>query len=217
MVYRLLLGMALVGCASGALAEGRAIAIRAGALGLGVEYTHELTDRIAVRGGLNGSSLGFNDDRSGIHYDFDLVWDSLSVGIDFHPLKTAFRISGGILRNDNRLNAVSEPTTDIVVGDTTYTPEEVGTLRGRVSFDHTSPFVGVGWDWSRKKRRHFGMSFDLGVLDQGKPDVSLTGSGTLLGDPAFQADIEAERAQLADSLSGLDLVPYMSVGFVIRF
>lgn len=217
MVHKLMLGLVLLGFGSGALAEGRAIAIKAGALGLGVEYTHELTDRIAVRGGLNGSSLGYSDERSGISYDFDLVWDSLTVGIDFHPLKTAFRVSGGILGNHNRLDAVSRPVTDIVVGNTTYTPDEVGTLTARVSFAHTSPFVGVGWDWSRKKRRHFGMSFDLGVLDQGKPHVSLVGSGTLLGDPAFQADIEAERAQLADSLSGLNLVPYMTAGFVIRF
>lgn len=216
MIRGLLLALALAGSSSIAQAEGRAIGLKAGSLGLGVEYTHEFNERLSVRGGLNGSTLGFRDERSGISYDFDLRWDSLSVGVDFHPFKTPFRISGGLLRNDNRLDAVSRPTDNVVIGDTTYTPDEVGALTGRVSFDRTSPFVGVGWDWSRT-RRHFGMSLDIGALDQGSPEVSLTGSGTLLGDPGFQADIESERAQLADSLSGLKLVPYLTVGFVVRF
>ncbi len=215
MIRRLVLVLGLLGPASVAWADGQAIGLRAGALGLGVEYTYELTDRLALRGGLNGSKFGFDDERSGISYNFDLVWDSLSVTFDFHPLKSAFRVSGGVLRNDNRLDAVSRPANDITVGDTTYTPDEVGTLAGRVSFKHTAPFVGVGWDWSRK-RRHFGMSLDLGVVDQGAPKVSLEGSGTLLGDPGFEADIEKERADLAGSLSNLDLLPYLTVGFVIR-
>lgn len=217
MTFRWLAALLLLGPSSMALADGQAIALKAGALGIGVEYTYELTDRIALRGGLNGSSLGFNDERSGIAYDFNWVWDSLTVTFDFHPLKSAFRVSGGFLRNDNRLDAVSTPAGDIQVGNTTYTPAEVGTLSGRISFARTSPFVGVGWDWSRKRRRHFGMSLDLGVLDQGSPRVSLEGSGTLLGDPAFESDIAAERADLANSLSDFDTLPYLNVGFVFRF
>ena len=197
MLRKCLMVCALAGSSSVALADGQAIGLKAGALGLGVEYTYELTDRIALRGGLNGSKLGFDDVRSGIDYNFDLVWDSLSVGVDFHPLKRAFRVSGGFLHNQNRLDAVSTPAADVEIGNTTYTPAEVGTLSGRVAFRRTAPFVGVGWDWSRKRRRHFGMSLDLGVLDQGSPRVSLEGSGTLLGDAAFEADLAAERADLA--------------------
>jgi hypothetical protein len=199
-----------------AFAEGQAIALKAGALGLGVEYTHEVGDRVAIRGGFNGSRLGFGREESGIRYDFNLVWDSWSVAADFHPLKGPFRVSGGVLGNRNRLEGSSRPTADITVGDNVYTPSEVGTLTGRVSFRRASPFVGVGWDWWRRKK-FFGTSLDLGVLSQGAPKVSLVGSGTLLGDPQFQADIETERGQLADSLGRLDLVPYLSVGFALRF
>jgi hypothetical protein len=61
------------------------------------------------------------------------------------------------------------------------------------------------------------MSFDIGVVSQGAPRVSLTGTGTLLGDPAFESDIAAEEAELTRSLDDLDLVPYMTLGFVFRF
>ena len=61
------------------------------------------------------------------------------------------------------------------------------------------------------------MSFDLGVLDQGAPNVTLRATGSLLGDPAFEQDLRDEEAQLRDSLGNLDLLPYMTVGFVFRF
>jgi hypothetical protein len=202
--------------ASAALADGHAVGLKVGALGLGAEYTHELTDRIALRGALYGSELGFDAEESGIDYEFDVVWDSLSAGVDFHPLKSALRLSIGILKNDNALELVSRPTGNVTVGDTTYTPSQIGTLTGSMQFDGTATFAGVGWDWSRGKRL-FGMSLDLGVVDQGNPVVTLQGNGTLLGNPSFEQDINAEEAELAGEASDLDLVPFLSVGFQFRF
>ena len=91
----------------GALAEDHAVGAKAGLLGLGVEYAHSIGDRWAVRVGWNGSELGFGAEESDIDYDFDLVWDSLAVGFDFYPTRGALRLSAGVLRNDNRLEARS--------------------------------------------------------------------------------------------------------------
>jgi hypothetical protein len=212
-------GIALAGICllpTAAWAGDNAIGIKAGALGLGVEYTRNLSDRWAIRGGINGSQLGFDGEESGIDYQFDFVWDSLSIGVDLHPFKSPFRLTAGILRDNNGLNGESRPTSNVTIGNTSYTPAQVGVLTSTVGFKQTAPFVGLGWDWSLKKR-HFGMSFDMGVLDQGSPRVTLRGSGTLLGDPAFQQDVATEEAQLRDSLRDLDLLPYLTVGFVIRF
>lgn len=197
------------------LAEGHAIGLKAGALGLGVEYTHEFSERLAIRAGINGSEYGFDGEESGIDYEFDLVWDSISVAVDFHPLTTALRLTGGLLRNDNRLEAVSRPSGNVTIGGDTYTPAEIGTLTGRIGFDDTALFAGVGWDWSKRKR--LGMSLDIGIVDQGAPSVRLRGSGTALGDPMFQDDIAAEEAELAAELDDLDLLPYLTLGLVIRF
>ena len=199
-----------------AWAGDNAIGIKVGALGLGVEYTRSLTDRWAVRGGINGSQVGFDGEESGIDYQFDFVWDSLAVGADLHPFKGPFRLSAGVLHNKNGLDGSSHPSGNVTIGNHTYTPAQVGVLTTTVGFKETAPYLGVGWDWSRK-RKHFGMSLDLGILDQGSPLVALRGSGTLLGDPAFQADIVREEAELRDSLSDLDKLPYVTVGFVIRF
>ena len=47
--------------------------------------------------------------------------------------------------------------------------------------------------------------------------MTLRGSGTLLGNPAFQQDISTEVAELTDEASDFDLVPFLSVGFQFRF
>ncbi len=217
MIRRLsLLGLLALQAPAFAEGHGHGVAFKAGALGLGLEYTYQMNDRVAFRGGINGSQFSGDGDESGIHYDVDVIWDSLSVGVDFHPLKSAFRLSAGVLSSDNRLEAVSRSTTNVTIGDTVYTPAEVGTLFGEATFDDTVPFLGLGWDWSRDSKV-FGMSLDLGVLDQGKANVRMIGTGTMLGDPAFRADIDAEEAELEDALSDLEIAPYLSLGFVFRF
>lgn len=202
--------------ASAAFADGHAVGLKVGALGLGAEYTYSLTDRIAFRGGLYGSQLGFDAEESDIDYEFDVVWDSFSAGIDFHPLKSPLRLSLALMQNDNRLELFSRPTENITVGDTTYTPSQIGTLTGGMGFDDTATMAGIGWDWSRDKSL-FGMSLDLGVVDQGAPTVTLRGSGTLLDNPAFEQDLRDEANQLAVEAEDLDLVPFLSLGFQFRF
>ena len=200
-----------------AMAEGQSVSIKAGALGLGVEYGYDINERISVRGGLNGSHLGTDQEESGIDYNFDVIWDSLAATFDFHPFKGPFRLSLGLLSNDNRVELESRATGNVTVGDHTYTPQEVGTLLGKVGFDGTATVAGVGWDWSRKHER-FGTSLDIGVVDQGSPVITLRGTGGLVGQPQFQADIAKEVAQLRDDLGdSVDLVPYLTFGFVFRF
>src|SRR5262245_47128787 len=122
-----------------AWAGDNAIGIKTGALGLGVEYTRNLSDRWAVRGGINGSRIGFDGEESGINYQFDFVWDSLAIGADLHPFKGPFRVSGGILRNKNGLDGESRPTSNVAIGNNTYTPAQVGVLTTTVRFKDTAP------------------------------------------------------------------------------
>lgn len=202
--------------AAPAAAQDHAVAGRLGVTGLGVEYTYDVSDRLSLRAGLNGSSIGFDAEESGIDYEFDFTFDSLALGVDYHPFGTPLRLSGGVLRNDNELTAVSRVSEPVTVGGTTYTPEEIGTLRATVGFDDTAPYAGIGWDWSRDRRR-LGMSLDLGVVSQGSPVASLRAEGGLAEDPQFADDIRAEQQELERSLEDFDVVPFVSLGLVFRF
>lgn len=214
---RIALFLGLVLAQGVAWADTHSVAGKAGLLGLGFEYSYAFNGWMAVRAGVNGSKLGFDRTESGIDYEFDLVWDSWSLAVDFHPLRNPFRLTAGVLRNDNRLDGTSRSNDPVTIGDNTYTPEEVGTLHARVEFSNsTAPFIGIGWDWSRRTRL-VGFSFDMGVAKLGSPRASLRGDGALLGDPAFAADIAREQAELQDALHDFDYLPYATFGVVFRF
>jgi hypothetical protein len=192
-----------------------AIGLKAGLLGIGLDYGYRFSDRLAIRLGINGSGLSYDDTESGIAYDFDLDFDSLAAGIDVHPAKGAFRLSFGFLQNDSSISAIGIGTGTYTIGDTVYTGAEVGTLRGAVGFDGTAPFAGLGWDFRQGKR--LGLALDFGVVDQGAPLVTLGVDGPIASDPDFLADLAAEQAELQESLDDLDLYPFASFGFVLRF
>jgi len=205
----------LVFLASTASAEDHMIGARVGLLGLGVEYGYRLSDRLTVRFGLNGSGIDFDETESGIDYAFDLNFDSLSASIDVHPMKGAFRVSAGLLKNDTELKAVGRTSSPVTIGDEVYQPSDIGTLSGAIGFDGTAPYLGVGWDFMHEKK--VGISFDMGIVSQGAPIVTLSASGPIADDPAFMQDIEAERLELQNSLDDLDLYPYAMLGVLVRF
>lgn len=210
--------IAVLSLASGtAVAENHAVGAKIGFLGLGLEYSYRLSDFIAIRGGLNGSGYSFDETESGVNYDFDLDFDSLSVGVDVHPMRGAFRVSAGFLQNDSALTLLGQPAGGTYeIDGIDYDAADVGQLIGRIGFDSTAPFVGIGWDWLHNKK--VGMTLELGVVDQGAPLVSLDAVGGLLeGDADFEADLSAEQGELNAEVDDLDLYPYASFGVVVRF
>lgn len=200
---------------SNAAAEDHALGAKVGMLGVGIEYTYRVNDLISARASINGSSYGFDDSKSGIDYSLSLDFDSIAVGVDFHPGDGATRLSIGILSNDNGINASSNPTQTFDIGGTTYTAAEVGTLSAGIGFDSTAPYASIGWDWMRDQS--FGITLDVGVISQGSPSVALSASGPILGDPQFADDLAAEEAQLEEDLDDFDLYPFATLGFVFRF
>ena len=198
-----------------AVAEDRSFGATAGMLGLGLVYAYSFSERLAIRGGINGSSYSFDQTKSGIDYEFDINWESASVALDFHPTRGALRLSAGVLKNGNSLSTRSSVSKNVTVGGATYTLTEVGTLRGAVSFNSIAPFIGIGWDWFRNNR--FGITFDFGVVSQGSPTVSLSADGSLLGAPMFLADLAAEEAELKNSFGDLDSMPFVTFGLMFRF
>src|SRR5690606_16009311 len=89
----LMLGLSAAVASAPAAAERHAVALKAGLLGLGLDYAYSPVERWALRVGVNRTQFGFDAEESGIDYDFDLVFDSTSLAIDFHPTRGALRLS----------------------------------------------------------------------------------------------------------------------------
>ncbi len=198
-------------------AEGSALSAKIGTLGLGLEFAQSLSPAVNLRLGLNNYTYGYTTTKSDINYDFDLKLQSLSALLDWHPGGDGFRISGGLLSNGNKLDAVATPVGNVDVGGTSYPAALVGTLSGKIEFNSVAPYVGIGWDNLTGKNRGFGVAFDLGVAFQGSPKVDLTANGLIAGDAGFQADLATEEQQLKDDLKGYKYYPVLSLGLTYIF
>ena len=138
--------------------------------------------------------------------------------LDFHPFENGFRITGGLVLNNNEMElrgSTSDPTIDI--GDQTYPTASVGELVGKATFDEFVPYVGIGYGNAVADDVNFTFSFDLGVLFMGTPDVTLKSTGALKDDPAFQNELRKEEDDAQDFADGIKIYPVLSFGVCYYF
>ncbi|HLU61718.1 MAG TPA: hypothetical protein VKZ99_05145 [Gammaproteobacteria bacterium] len=204
-----------------ALADGFNVSGRIGTLGLGAELGYAFNDYVNVRLALNNYSYSYDTTEDGIEYDFDLELESKALFLDIHPFAGAFRITGGILDNKNRLEGQAVPMGEYEIGDQTYTGAEVGTLYSNVGLGESNPvYVGLGWS-KALGRSGFGVGFDLGVVLQGSPTVRLFADGPITENPAtaaeFEANLRAEEEDLQSELSNFETYPVISIGLTYQF
>jgi hypothetical protein len=154
---------------------------------------------------------------AGIEYDVDLGLRSFSALVDWHIFDGPFRITGGVLSMDNEIKLDTIANQNIVIGDNTYTPAQVGTLSGRVDIKGAAPYIGIGWGNLIGRGRRWGFYSDFGVAFAKSPDVVLRANGTLAADPAFQADLAKEARDIKDDLDDFKVYPVLSLGLYFRF
>lgn len=206
------LGVAATASADNALGFG----VKAGTLGLGVEGTWRPLPYMDLRFGANQFDYTDTRTETGVVYDAELNLDNYYLTGNFRFPLSPFRVTAGVYSNGNEVSATSgDNGTIIIIGGDPYPADAVGTLSVRGSFDSTSPYVGVGYDFSLFGK--VGMNLDFGVLWQGSPSVEIASDGILSGNPTFESSLEAERQELEDSLSDYKVWPVISLGFVVNF
>ncbi len=195
--------------------------LRIGTPGIGLELESHVTERFGIRGLVNGGSVSYDYDESGIRYDGRLRFGTGFLLADWHPYATGFRLSGGLAYNNQRFAGTARPGGGTInINGTHYSAAQVGQLDGRVNFSRASPYLGVGWGLAPRAGSRLYFSADLGVMYQ-RPSASLTGTcGSAL--PAsvcaqLQGDIRAEEVEFRDAADDLRFYPVISVGFGLRF
>jgi hypothetical protein len=192
----------------------------AGTLGLGAEAGYRFNPYLGLRAGLYAFRYDTDGEQDGIDYDVELELANAGAYLDWHPFGGGFRVSGGVVVNDNSLTGTGRPDGDgnYTIGGVTFTAAEVGALTGEGSFDSAAPYLGLGWVFGAREGRGLTVSLDAGVVVQGSLDVALDSTGgTLSGDPALQAALAAEEAELEDDIDGFDLYPVLALGVGYRF
>src|SRR5262245_5149816 len=202
---RRILALALMLVPAAAMAD-TSIGVRAGSLGLGVEFSYPISGSLGIR--LNADAFNYSRKytQDNIDYDGKATLKTGSLLLDWYPFANNFRISIGPMYNGNKLG-ISTPTTTVQLGDnnTTYT----ASLDGQVDFKKVVPYAGIGY--GRPVGSGLSVTFDLGVVFQGTPTATL--NGTCTGPCAgFQNDIKAQEATLNDAIKDFRYYPVIALG-----
>lgn len=193
------------------------LGLKMSTLGAGLEAQRSLSESIGARVSVNYMIINYNVVIDNIEYDIDLHLQSAAAMVDWHPFKGTFRISGGVMYNDNYLDADARSATTYDIGDAKYTNLEVGSLTGKIDFNDITPYIGFGWDTSFGNNNRYGFIVDLGVVYQGTPKVEFSTNGTKENDPLFQENLQKEEDELQKQLDGYEYYPVIGFGLSYRF
>lgn len=217
---------------------GAGIGVKVGTLGVGIQGAVAVAKRVNVRGGFNVFSYSHTFDQSGASIDGSLKLQSVEANLDL-LIGGGFRFSPGVLLyNNNHVDGTITVNsgTQFSIGDQSYTSFAQDPIKGTASltFNKFSPMLAIGFgQLVPRSGRHFSMAFDLGIVFEDAPTVTMTYGGTgCLTDPRLTqaqackpintqaniiSQIASEQQKFSDAVSILKYYPVLSLGFGWRF
>lgn len=177
-------------------------------------YAHPVSQSWGVRGEYAGGlSASANGTDNGVRYDATFKSSRAGLFADWFPFNGGFRLVGGVTANDTKLtvNGVGGPNTTIgnVTTDTTGKKFNVN-----LKYPSTTAYLGLGYG-HHVSTKGLGFYADVGVTlgsFTAEIDTDLVGYNGIT-----QADVDAQKKKMNDSLGGLSYLPSVSVGMVYRF
>lgn len=103
----LIFAAALLATAS---AQAAGVGIRAGTTGIGADVAFGIVPTLSARVGYSALKWSYDTNTSNVNYTGHLKLSNANGFLDFHPLGPAFRITGGVILNDNKYEATGRPT-----------------------------------------------------------------------------------------------------------
>ncbi len=214
--------------------------------GIGLNAKIKVNDYLGLRAGfdkfkkndINIDVKGDGDIDTNYNFDLDLQ-DFLLVG-DYHPWKSPFRFSGGMVVNGSNLDGVITPVVrdgkdvEFEFNGHKYSTKEVGSVNTKVDWDPVAPYIGIGYDSTFNKKDTWGWTFDLGLSFQGsaKATYKVNYGASLQDNPndtaiekeakaqtraEIKQDLDREMNSLQKDLDDYKILPYISLGINYKF
>jgi hypothetical protein len=188
------------------------LAFHLGTMGLGADLSLPVGRDVGLRASLNYIPFDINIDEDSIEYTLELPTPQVLLLADFYPIGR-FRLSGGIMISTRDIKGRGELAEPIEIGNTVYTPAEVGTVSATIRTRSVSPYIGIGFGNPTGSRLAFFM--DLGVAFHGNPELSAEANGPVSSLPGFQQDLDIEVRDIQDDIDGVVVYPVLSLGISI--
>lgn len=204
--------LALASIAPPASAADIGLGVHAGTLGAGLDLGVGVNEQLVGRVGFNKLTISEDFTEDDIDYSADLELDSIHALADWHVLGGGFRITGGVVFNDNGFSgsAVVEAGDDI--GG--QPAPSGGELNLDVSYDDVAPYIGIGWGNRVRGWSKLAFGVDAGLMFQGGASVDINDNGTT---GVSQDDLDAEAKEVEDELENFDIYLVVSASIIYRF
>ena len=198
-----------------ALAQRVAPSVHVGTLGLGARVTTSLGGWINLRGGIDFVPLDIQVEEEDVDFDVRFPSPSMTALLDLHPGGSGFRLSAGALYFWRVPGIEGTPTDVVELGDSEYTPAQVGTIQGSLGTSRFAPYVGLGV--GDALGAGFSFALDIGAAFHGTPDFNYEATGPVSNDAGFRSDLQEEAELVNDDLPGVaSLYPILNLGFGFR-
>jgi len=203
------------------LAQAQSAAARFGTTGFGAEVGLGFNEFVGVRGSYGAGSFNYNVTESDIRYTTQVKPSVGLVTVDVHPFGGWFRLSGGLGLNNTHADGTADTTSGtLTINGTVYNTSEVGTVQGRITFDRTSPYLGLGWGAPARSAGGLYFTSDFGVVFS-KATGSVTGtcapSLNSVTCAQLQSDLNAEAQQFKQEVEKVKYYPVITLGIGYRF
>jgi hypothetical protein len=197
------------------------LGLEASTTGLGGSGSWRFADHWGARAGFNYFSYSQDaNDIEGISYNTDARLMSEPLAVDIYPwAKSSFRITVGILFNQNQLTGVvpQDPVfgqTFIEIGNNSYDSASIGNLNMKIEQWPVSPYLSIGGSIYFDKAKHWSLSGELGVAYTGDPTATLT---TSIPNTVAPQDLNTEEKQLEDWAKKLQFYPILRLSLNYSF
>ena len=201
-----------------------AVSADIGTTGVGAYLIVPMEATLNGRFGAHTLSRSNDQHAAAIDYDRKATLRNVDILFDWFAVEgSAFRMTGGVIYNGNKLEAHALPGANgnYTINGKTYTAADVGTLDGLVEFRRAAPYLGIGWGnplaISRKKWHLIG---DLGVVLQGPAKVKLVSLGCTTSQTVCRGlarDVAAERTRFEEEIDITRIYPVLRIGAAYRF
>ncbi len=181
-----------------------------GTNGLGLGYAASVAPNWAVRGQYNYLNKqkytgDVGDFGSGSNLTVEIDWNSLQLVGDWYPAGDGFRVTGGVVFNNNKITVTGQGK----IGNDT----NLSTVDAEMKMsDGVTPYLGIGYGMKPKADKGLGFNMDFGIMFQ-NPKATLNVTSTT----ASATDIANERRDFQDAADKLKYMPVLSFGLSYSF
>lgn len=199
---------------------GLALGPKFGTTGIGLEVVFGINDYLNLRSGFNYGTFTWSQEFGDSDYDMDVTMTSVPLLVDIQPFGGHFRITAGLFfQPGTEADIDSTPTEPTQIGEHTYNPDTIGTLKGTIEVDGVvAPYLGIGFGNAVAEDQLLTFTLDIGVIFQAY-DTSLTadGAGMTAQLDTFREDVAKEADNIQSDLDDWKIFPVLTLGLAWHF